>query len=159
MKTSFLARAGIIAALYAVLTLALPFIGFGPIQLRIAEALCVLPFFMKDAVPGLFIGCLAANAIGMAFGLTTPWDIVIGSLATLIAAYMSSRIRHEWLVPLPSVIVNALVIGTMLTLVYTPGTGIVPLLYNIGTVAAGQVLSCYLLGMPLLKLLKKYKWS
>ncbi|MEG2857882.1 MAG: QueT transporter family protein, partial [Clostridia bacterium] len=113
MKTSFLARSGIIAALYAVLTLALPFIGFGPIQLRIAEALCVLPFFMKDAVPGLFIGCLAANAIGMAFGLTTPWDIVIGSLATLIAAYMSSRIRHEWLVPLPSVIVNALVIGTM----------------------------------------------
>ncbi|MBR5478928.1 MAG: QueT transporter family protein [Clostridia bacterium] len=154
-KTSFLSRAGIIAAIYAVLTLAVPFIGFGPIQFRISEAMCVLPLFFPESVLGLFIGCLVSNSVGMAFGMTTPWDILIGSLATLIAAIITRKIKQDLLVPLPSVLVNALMIGTMLTFVIMPEFKLVPLLYNILTVGLGQFLSCYLLGIPLLKILKK----
>lgn len=157
-KTSYLARAGLIGAIYAVLTLAIPFMGFGPIQFRIGEALCVLPFLMPEAVWGLFGGCLISNAIGMTMGMTTPWDILIGSLATLLAAYLSSRTKHEWLVPLPSVVINALAIGTMLTYIMIPGVEAAPLIYNITTVGISQFLSCYLLGIPLLKLLKKHKF-
>lgn len=154
-KTSYLSRAGIIGAIYAVLTLAVPFIGFGPIQFRISEALCILPVFFSESVLGLFVGCLASNSIGMAFGMTTPWDILIGSLATLIAAVITRKIKIDLLVPLPSVIVNAIMIGTMVTYIMMPGTEATPLLYNILTVGVGQFLSCYLLGIPLLKLLKK----
>jgi len=154
-KTSFLSRAGIIGAIYAVLTLAVPFIGFGPIQFRISEALCVLPIFFPESMLGLFIGCLVSNSIGMAFGMTTPWDIVVGSLATLFAALITRKIKIDFLVPLPAVIINAVMIGTMLTYVIMPTFELVPLLYNIFTVGIGQFLSCYLLGLPLLKILKK----
>ena len=154
-KTSFLSRAGIIAAIYAVLTLAIPFIGFGAIQFRISEAMCVLPLFFVEAVPGLFVGCVAANGIGMAFGMTTPWDILIGSLATLFAAIITRKIKVDLLAPLPSVLINAVMVGTMLTYVMTPNAEPVVLWYNILTVGIGQFLSCYLLGIPLLKLLKK----
>ena len=154
-KTSFLSRAGIIAAIYAVLTLAIPFIGFGPIQFRISEAMCILPLFFPESVLGLFVGCLVSNGIGMAFGMTTPWDIVIGSLATLIAAAITRKIKIDFLAPLPAVLVNAVMVGTMLTFVLTPDAGIIPLLYNVLTVGIGQFLSCYLLGIPLLKILKK----
>ena len=154
-KTSYLARAGIIAAIYAVLTLAIPFIGFGPLQVRISDAMCVLPVFFPESIMGLFIGCLASNSIGMALGMTTPWDILIGSLATLIAAAITRKIKNDLLVPLPSVLVNAVMVGTMLTFVIMPKFEFVPLLYNILTVGIGQFLSCYLLGIPLLKILKK----
>ena len=154
-KTSFLSRAGIIAAIYAVLTLAIPFIGFGPIQFRVSEAMCVLPLFFPESVAGLFIGCIAANSIGMAFGMTTPWDILVGSLATLIAALVTRKIKLDFLAPLPAVITNAFMVGTMLTYVMIPGAESVPLWYNISTVGIGQFLSCYLLGLPLLKILKK----
>lgn len=155
--SSFIARAGLIGAIYVVLTLALPFIGFGPIQFRIGEAMCVLPVLFPEAVWGLFGGCVIANALGMSLGMTTPWDILIGSLATLIAALITRRMRHDWLIPLPSVIVNAVMIGTMVTYIMLPGMDTAPLLYNILTVGIGQFLSCYLLGLPLLKILKKTK--
>ena len=155
MKTSRLARAGLIAAGYAALTLCLPFFGFGPIQFRVGEAMCILPFFFPEAVWGLFGGCLLANFLGMSFGLTTPWDVVFGSLATLIAAYLTSKIRSEWLVPLPAVVVNALIVGVMLTFVMVPGMESAPLYYNILTVGAGQVIACYFVGIPLLKILKR----
>lgn len=156
-KTSYLARAGLVAAIYTVLTLALPFIGFGPIQLRIGEAMCVLPVLFPESVWGLFAGCILSNAIGMSFGMTTPWDVLIGSTATLIAALITRKIKRDWLVPLPSVIVNAIMVGVMLTYIMIPGMDKTPLLYNILTVGLGQLISCYLLGIPLLKLLKKSK--
>lgn len=154
-KTSYLSRAGIIAAIYAVLTLAVPFIGFGPLQVRISEVMCVLPIFFPESVLGLFVGCLASNSIGMALGMTTPWDILIGSLATLLAALITRKINVDLLTPLPSVLVNAVMVGTMLTFVIMPEFAVIPLLYNILTVGIGQFLSCYLLGIPLLKILKK----
>lgn len=155
MKTSRLARGGLIAAIYAVLTLALPFIGFGPIQFRFGEALCVLPYLMPEAVWGLTGGCLIANFVGMTMGVTTVWDVVFGTLATLLASITASRLKREWLVPLPAVIFNAVIVGTMLTYVMIPGMESAPLYWNIITVGLGQIGSCYVLGLPLLKLLKR----
>ena len=86
-NVKYLVKAGLIAALYVVLVLVFSFSSFGPIQFRIAEALTILPFFTSAAIPGLFIGCLIANILGGA----VIWDIIFGSLATLVAAYLSDR--------------------------------------------------------------------
>ena len=82
------ARAAVIAALYTVLTLAIPVASYGQIQVRISEALMILPVFTPAAVPGLFVGCVLANALGALLGLTAAWDILFGSVATLLAAAM-----------------------------------------------------------------------
>lgn len=157
MKTSRLAQSAMIAAIYAVLTLALPAIGFGIVQFRLGEAMCVLPFFLPSAAFGLTLGCLISNAIGVAMGATTVWDILFGTLATAIAAYSAAKIRKEWLVPLPAVMANALIIGAMLTWVMTGDIFGRALLLNIASIGVSQMLSCYGLGIPLLKLLKRIK--
>ncbi len=157
MKTSRLAQSGMIAAIYAVLTLALPAIGFGIIQFRLGEAMCVLPFFLPSAAFGLTLGCFVSNAIGVAMGATTVWDILFGTLATAIAAYSSVKIRREWLVPLPAVIANALIIGAMLTWVMTGDVFGDAFLLNVMSIGFSQTLSCYGLGLPFLKLLKRIK--
>ena len=77
---------GVIAALYAVLTLALPFLSYGAVQIRFSEALTVLPFFLPEAVPGLAIGCFIANLIGSPIAL----DWIVGTAATLLAALWTS---------------------------------------------------------------------
>ena len=110
MKTSRLVQCAMIAAIYAVLTLALPAIGFGIVQFRLGEAMCVLPFFIPSAALGLTVGCFISNAVGVAMGMTTVWDILFGTLATAIAAYSTVKIKKEWLVPLPAVISNAIII-------------------------------------------------
>ena len=155
MKTSRLAQCGLIAAIYTVLTLALPFIGYGPIQFRVGEAMCVLPFFLPSAVWGLTLGCFLANLLGVTLGLTTVWDILFGTLATFLAALAASKLKREWLVPLPAVVFNALIIGMMLTYVMVGDASPAPLYWNMITVGLGQLASCYALGIPLLKLLKR----
>ncbi len=154
-KTSYLARGAIIAACYAVLTLAIPVAGFGPIQLRVSEAMCVLPFIMPEAVWGLTVGCVVANLAGMFLGVTMPWDVLIGPIATLIAAVITLKMKARWLVPLPAVVSNAVIVGTMLTYVLLPGAEAAPLWFNILTVGAGEMLACYALGMPLLAVAEK----
>ncbi len=150
-KTSRIARTALIAAAYAMLTLAFPPLSYGPIQLRISEAMCVLPFFMSEAVVGLTLGCFIANLVGSAL----PWDILIGTAATLIASYIASRIKSKWLLPMPAVAINAVFIGVMLTYMIMPGMEALPLWYNILTVGAGQVAACYGLGIPLFGIIKK----
>ena len=133
--------------------------GFGPWQLRVSEALTVLPYYTTVAVPGLFVGCLLANLIS-SYGLL---DIVFGSLATLVAAALTTRIKRRWLVPLPSVLINAVVIGAVIAYssVGTPDEG--PFLLFAAQVGLGQLLSCYGLGMPLMlvldRLKDKLKWT
>ena len=156
-KTSRMARMALIAAAYAVLTLAFPPLSYGPVQLRISEAMCILPFFMGEAVWGLTLGCLIANLIGVSFGMTLPWDILVGTVASFIAACMTSRIKIKWLLPLPSVVVNALLVGAMLTYIMLDGAESFPLWYNILTVGAGQAIVCYGLGMPFFAIMKKLK--
>ena len=87
-----LTQAGLIAAIYVVLCIIFAPIGSGEVQVRIAEMLTILPFFTPAAVPGLFIGCLLANTLT---GAVLP-DIIFGSLATLVAAIITSRIGKSW---------------------------------------------------------------
>ena len=120
MTTKKLVQGALIGALYAALTLAAAPISFGLMQVRVSEALCILPFFTSAAVPGLFIGCLVANLAGGA----VLYDVVFGSLATLLAALLTRWFKKrgfsKWLAPLPAVVVNALIVGALMTLVYLP---------------------------------------
>jgi len=146
-----IARGAIIAAIYALLTIFLAPISSGLIQCRVAEALCVLPYYTFSAVPGLFIGCLIANLITGA----PIWDIVFGSLATLLAAYTTYAMRRrvtKFLAPLPAVLYNAVIVGALLVYVYA-----VPVTYPVAAlyVAAGQAVACFGLGVPLLLALRR----
>lgn len=150
-KVRFICEVGIIAALYAVLTILLAPISYGPLQVRVSEALCVLPYFTTAAVPGLFIGCLIANAFGIVLGTSLGiMDIIVGSLATLAAAFLASRIRTKWLVPLPSVVLNAFLVAWTLHVMLG-----LPYWVNVAWVGLGQSIACYGIGMPLLFLLEK----
>lgn len=150
-RTRQLCQVGIIAALYAVLTLMLAPISYGPMQVRVSEALCILPYFTPAAVPGLFLGCVLANFAGLYMGSSLGlMDIIAGSLATLLAAVMTSRIRVKWLVPLPSVVVNAFAVALTLQVMLD-----VPYWYSVLWVGAGQAFACYGLGLPLLFLLER----
>ena len=145
----WLAQGAAVAALYVVLTLIFAPISFGSVQFRIAEILTILPLLTPAAVPGLFVGCLLGNILGGAI----IWDIVFGSLATLIGAALGYLLRfNRWLVPIPTVIANALIIPWVLRY----GYGIqVPILLQIAYVAAGEILGCYILGELLATVLLK----
>jgi len=151
MKTEYLIQAAIIAAIYAVLTIALAPISYGVMQVRVSEALTILPYFTPAAIPGLFIGCLVSNMLGP-YGLL---DMVCGSAASLVSAWLSYRLRvRPALVPLPPVIINGIIVGGMLYFAY--GVGI-PLIGCILWVCLGQAIACYGIGYPLLRYLNKYK--
>lgn len=161
----FLVDAAVIAALYAVLTMALWEISSAGIQFRLSEALCVLPAFTPAAIPGLAIGCAIANVIG-----GTWIDVVFGSLATLLAAICSYfigrafkvgrtdtvRLGAKLLVPLPPVIFNAAIIPFVLYYGYgvTATLGATGKFAVLGlhalTVGAGEAAVCYILGIPLM---------
>ncbi|HBU13199.1 MAG TPA: hypothetical protein DEB31_10950 [Clostridiales bacterium] len=144
-KARFITETAVIAAIYAALTLALAPFSFGPMQVRVSEALCVLPFFTPAAVPGLFIGCFIANATTAGIGVL---DMVFGSLATLCAALVTYKIRNgnKWLLPLPSVLVNAFVVPWILIVQY----GVPDAYFYLAlTVGVGQAIACYAIGMPL----------
>lgn len=141
----FLCRGALVAALYVVLTWLCALVGMssGVIQVRLSEALCVLPAFTGAAVPGLFVGCLLANLLT---GSALP-DIVFGSLATLIGALGAYFLRRrKWLVPLPTVLANVLIIPFVLRFAYG-AEGTIP--YFMLTVGAGEVISAYICGMLL----------
>lgn len=145
-----MAQAAMIAALYVVLTMVFAPISFREIQVRISEALTILPAFTPAAVPGLFIGCLLANLLG---GAAVP-DIVFGSLATLIGAVFTWKLRnkHPFLAPVPPILSNMLIIPFVLRYAYGVPMAI-PLMML--TVGFGEVLSCGVLGMLLYYALKK----
>lgn len=146
MKTRHLVMAAVVGAVYVVLTMAVYPIAFGPLQCRISEALTVLPFYFPHTMWGLFVGCLLSNYLGG----STPIDIVFGSLATLAAGYLTSKVRNRWLAPLPPVIINGIVVGATLAYVTAPGN-FWPAFVMIGfQVALGEMIACYALGMPLL---------
>jgi len=149
-----LAIAGIIAALYAVLSYFSSVFGiaFGPVQCRFSEALCVLPFLTPAAVPGLFVGCLVSNLLSPYGAL----DIVFGSLATLLAALWTAKVRRTWLAPLPPVVCNALLVGAVITVQQVPSELFLgTFAYNALTVGLGEALACYVLGGLLLKVLSR----
>jgi uncharacterized membrane protein len=151
LNTKYYVQAAIIAAVYAALTMLLAPFSYGFMQIRVSEALTILPFFTPAAIPGLFIGCLVSNLLSP-YGLL---DVVCGSAATLLAAVLSYKLRGTpWLVPLPPVIANGVIIGLMLHY----GYGVPVNLFAImGWIALGELIACYLIGYPLLRYLQKHK--
>ena len=145
-------QAAMIAALYVVLTILANALGLAnyAIQVRFSEALTILPYFTPAAVPGLFIGCLISNILT---GCAIP-DIIFGSLATLVGAIFTYKLRrHKWLAPIPPIVANMIVVPLVLLYAY----GIRPLWFSFLTVTIGEVISCGVLGMLLLFALEKYK--
>ena len=157
----FLALTGIIAALYTVLTLCLAPLSFGLVQCRVAEALTVLAVYTPAAVSGLTIGCVASNLIGIAMGsnIAGALDVVLGPVATLLAAWLSYRLRQHRigglpvLATLPPVLVNALIVGSELALV-SPVFTLQVWSIQVGLVAAGQAVACRGGGLALARVIQ-----
>ena len=151
-KALFITQAAVIAALYVVLVVVFNYISFGPIQFRVAEALTILPYFTPAAIPGLFIGCILANVIGGA----VVWDIIFGSIATLIGAVFTYLLRKKskFLAPLPPVLANTIIVPWVLKYAY----GAEEMVWFMAvTVGIGEILACYVLGMILLFALNKVR--
>lgn len=146
-----LTLAAFIAAVYAVLTVCLPVPQYGAVQIRIAEAMTVLPILIPEAVPGLIVGCFIAN-------LFSPFalDILFGTAATAIAAFMTRKIGKRSLAPVPPIVCNALIVGFEIAWLET-GMGETfwqMFAFNALFIAIGEALSCCVLGMILLKALE-----
>lgn len=159
-NVSMITQAAIIAALYVVLTMIANALGLAnyAIQVRFSEALCILPFFTVAAIPGLTVGCLIANLLTGA----AIWDILFGSLATLIGAAGTYLLRkHKVLMTLPPVIANTVIVP----LVLRYGYGVTweldgvdwSIPYFAATVGAGEIISVCILGSVLLRVLLPYK--
>ena len=153
-------RGGVIAAIYATLTLVFAPFSFGAVQFRISEALCVLPVFFPEAVLGLFVGCIVANIFSSNIVIA---DMIFGSLATLVAAMITRKLKSKWLVPLPSVVVNAVVVGLVITFSMLSGAnsggGVFAKTYliNMLEVGFGEFVVCYAGGIPLMMVLSRLK--
>ena len=150
-KTRFLAHASIIAALYVVLTYLATLLGLSSnaVQIRFSEALTVLAAYTPAAIPGLFIGCFLSNI----FAGGVIWDILVGSLATLLGALGTYALKkHKYLAPLPPIIANTLIVPFVLRYAYgAPGS----IGYFMLTVGAGEVISCGILGILLITAVNK----
>jgi uncharacterized membrane protein len=148
MDTRYLLRAAMIAALYTSLTYVLAPISYGPLQFRLSEALTLLPILYPEAIYGLFIGTLVANIFG-GLGL---WDIVGGSLATLLAAWFTYRFRMNLFAYLSPIITNALIVGSYLSILYA-----MPYWFTILSIGVSEAIIVFAIGYPLIIILKKYR--
>lgn len=151
-KTRLMTESALIAAVYVALVLLFKPISFGAIQFRIAEALCVLPFFSLSAVPGLAIGCLLGNFFS---GAAMP-DVIFGTFATLLAAILSYKLRtvSKWLVCLPPILANAIIVPFVLQYAYGVTDGY---FFLFATVGIGEILAVGVLGNVLLLALEGKK--
>jgi len=150
-KVLFITQSAMIAAVYVALTVIFAPISFGEVQLRISEALTILPYFTPAAIPGLFIGCLLGNFLG---GAVLP-DVIFGSLATLLGAVFSYLLRkNKYLVPIPPIVSNVIIVPFVLRYAYMVPLSIPFLMLTVGI---GEVISCGIFGFVLLFALDKYK--
>ncbi|HJA80920.1 MAG TPA: QueT transporter family protein [Candidatus Mediterraneibacter intestinipullorum] len=152
LNVLFMAQAAMIAAIYVVVTLLGASFAYGQVQVRLSEALTILPVFTPAAIPGVFLGCLISNILG---GCILP-DIIFGSLATLIGAVFTWKLRSrsKYLAPLPPIIANMLVVPFVLKYGYMMPFPI-PLMML--TVGIGEIISCGILGLLLHTVLNRYK--
>jgi uncharacterized membrane protein len=139
-RTLFIVKAGIIAAIYFALTIVLGQFGYGIIQVRISEAMTILPLFEPAAIPGLFIGCLFANFAG-GFGFA---DIVFGSLTTLLAAYLTSKMPNKYLGTVPPILLNAFLVS-----IWVSKLSNAPYLATAFSIGFGEFISAGILGVIL----------
>ena len=152
-KTRFLTQSALIASLYVVLTMVSASLGLasGVIQVRISEALTILPIFEVAAIPGLFVGCIVANLITGA----ALWDVVFGSIATLIGAVGTYFLRkNRYIATLPPILSNTIIIPFVLKMVYGVNDGYSFLFL---TLFIGELISCGIFGIILSRALDKTK--
>ena len=148
-NTRTLVRAALIAALYTVLTLLLQPLSYGEVQIRFSEALTLLPILLPEAVPALAVGCLLANILGGC----TIFDIVFGTLATLLAALFTRRLRDRfWLAALMPVLFNGVIVGAVVHYCYAP---VFPLPLSMLSVAAGEAVACLVVGPLLIRVMQR----
>jgi len=145
-KLRYMTRAAVIATVYVVVTYLLSPISYGVIQVRVSEALTLLPLIEPAAIPGLFIGCLVANILG---GMG-PWDIYLGSLITLVSAYITSKMPNPILGALPPIVFNAIGVAFYLSLLFD-----VPYRATALYIGIGQLVSVAGLGIPLYYFIQK----
>lgn len=156
MNTKYLTKASLIAALYIVLVLIqlipAPFatLTFGHIQLRIAEGLVLLPLVESAAIPGVFIGCLLSNLLLSYFSGFGLIDILGGSLVTLIAAFLTSKMKNKITGILPPVVLNGLIVSIWVSY-FTK----VPYFITVLGIAGGELLSVLLFGSIILSVYDK----
>ena len=129
-------------ALYAVLTIVFAPISYGPLQFRVSEALCVMPFFVPESAIRLFVGCILANLY-----TGNIFDIIFGSLATLTAGILTAKAKKAWLACLWPVVSNGLIVGAVLSFAY--GIGIYPVC--VLEVALCEAAVMYAVGLPMIK--------
>ena len=158
-----LVQGGMIAALYTVITMVLAPLSFGPVQFRASEALTIMPVFATSAIPGLTLGCVISNALGVAMGSNIAgWlDVLLGSVATLLAGVCTRMLRNiefkgiPLLALMPPVVFNALIVGGELSIFIPDGD---PFWFCALTVGAGELLVLIVLGIPLIIAMKKTKF-
>ena len=151
-KTRYLTHGALIAAMYVALTFVASLLGLasGVIQVRLSEALTILPLFTPAAIPGLFVGCALANILtGCAV-----WDVVFGSVATLLGALGTywCRKKSKYLAPVFPILANMIIVPFVLRLVYGAPDSWIFLVVSVGI---GEIISCGVLGLLLHKLLRK----
>ena len=154
LTTKFITKVGIIAALYTALTISFAPISYGPIQIRVSEALTVLPFISSAAIPGLFLGCFLANI----YGPVGLYDIFLGSLCTLVAAFLTNllaKTRKPIFAPIPPIFINAFGIGYILVFLAKPPDYSYSYWGTVLFIALGEIAACFILGYPLLRFILK----
>ena len=150
LTTRSLCVSAVIAALYAALTLLLAPISYGSLQCRVSEALTLLPMVLPQAIPGLFVGCLLANILGGC----AIWDVLFGSLATLLAAIGTYAFRqNKLLAALCPVLSNSVIVGSVLSAVWG-----LPVLLTMAEIALGEA-AAVALGLALMPVLRRMDFS
>lgn len=154
-----------IAAIYAVTSIALAPISYGPIQVRVSEALTLLPLIYPPSIIGVTLGCFVTNLVGAMTGMNILGfvDVFVGTLATFMAAWCTYKLRNVQVKGLPllsasmPVIFNAVFIGLELAIAFYPATLMVGFITSAFQVGLGELIACFVLGIPLINLLKKTK--
>lgn len=158
-STRSLVRCAVIAAVYVVLCMVLAPFSYGAVQVRVAEALCLLPVFGAEYIVGVTLGCFLANLFG-----STVIDVIFGTLATLLACLVTYKLRDlRWkglpvLASVPPILFNAVIIGIEISVFFSDSPATLPVvLFNMVTVGIGEVISCGILGVALVKLIESNK--
>ena len=151
-----LVRCGVVAAIYVVLCMALQPLSYGAVQVRVAEALCLLPVFGAEYIAGVVLGCFLANLLG-----STIVDVIFGTLATLLACLVTYKLRNIRFKGLPPVLFNAVIIGIEIAVMFPDPTSSAPIwlacITNGISVGIGELISCTVLGVLLVKIIESSK--
>ena len=155
--TLYTTRGALIAAVYVVLTMLASMMGLasGMIQFRFSEAMCILPIFLPEAIPGLFIGCMVSNLISAG----VFWDVLFGSIATLIGALGARALRNlpehlKWITTIPTIMANAIIVPFVLIYAYGAPDSYLFLMLTVGV---GELICAGFGGSALYYLMKKYE--